>query len=754
MAAAISCSDWGEREVFEGCGLGAVEKVHIVPAEAGEYHVEVIATQRYSIASQADWLTAPTSSQDRDGFNINLEANDGVARAAKICLAIEKENMYDTLEIRQKGLIVPEIAVSQGRISLKGSQSGTLTTPVSINVPVNEVSFQIEYLSSSADWISNVGLTAESLSFDYSANTAETGRKARVTLTFIDGWGEKVETDIYIHQQNLNDTDGENMTLAQLRAHLDSKGANMTGIPVDSDICIEGLVVSNRETGNSGDNTQIDETHIDYSVCRRTIYLQSIDGEYGLRLETVSEKDNTFNMGDRIRLNLAEATAHKSGISGEDIPVFYYLTGVNGGMVMEHTAGNAESIPAKVKTMSSLTDKDIFTYVTLTDCEFPIRKGSLTPINEAFTKVAGEDKCAKFPILLRDKDGKSMYIYTNTTCSYRRDGKILPYGSGSMSGVIVHEPYTRFEYNRSTRYGNIGRYQLRHTSENDFKGMAKTMEDGSFSEILCEWAYITGSYQDQHYATYDANMGSFDAFFTSSFKYAKDNETYIKDGRAGKLAYTLYNDFSYLGPVGVTGNVNGLGVTLADYTYWMGADYAGENSSYAEKINQDGYGTVPVGAGSGWCTNITKFNKVPQSLNIVFSTENVRTDKISLQVSMMNDYYEPSTKIPGPRYWSLSWSTDNKIWTTLVDKFSVPDYLQSGLSQTWQTAGFKPMDFDLSEAKLSGYETVYLRLLPWANAEGLIEAGSRADYNDPGSTSTANGSYRTCWNYISVRYNK
>lgn len=126
--------------------------------------------------------------------------------------------------------------------------------------------------------------------------------------------------------------------------------------------------------------------------------------------------------------------------------------------------------------MRDLTDEDIYTYVTLKDCELPVRKGSLTPINEGYANAGGAHRCAKYATLMRDINGNSMYIYTNTTCLYRRDGTRLPYGSGNMSGVIVHELFTRFEYLEAAnglideeKAGDIGRYQIRHMSRSDFK---------------------------------------------------------------------------------------------------------------------------------------------------------------------------------------------------------------------------------------------------------------------------------------------
>lgn len=69
---------------------------------------------------------------------------------------------------------------------------------------------------------------------------------------------------------------------------------------------------------------------------------------------------------------------------------------------------------------------------------------------------------------------------TNIDCPYRRDGNILPQGSGTISGVIVHEEYTRFENG-----GDIGHYQMRHLSREDIK--IDQSKNNSFSTIIAEW---------------------------------------------------------------------------------------------------------------------------------------------------------------------------------------------------------------------------------------------------------------------------
>ncbi len=81
-------------------------------------------------------------------------------------------------------------------------------------------------------------------------------------------------------------------------------------------------------------------------------------------------------------------------------------------------------------------------------------------------------------MLVRDKNGDSFYMLTNTTCKYRRDGSMLPYGSGNISGVLVHETHDRFVWMGSKDMGDIGRYQIppphprRHRAGEGFREQA------------------------------------------------------------------------------------------------------------------------------------------------------------------------------------------------------------------------------------------------------------------------------------------
>lgn len=77
-----------------------------------------------------------------------------------------------------------------------------------------------------------------------------------------------------------------------------------------------------------------------------------------------------------------------------------------------------------------------------------------------------------YPRLVRDNKGGLIHLLTNTTCPYRRNGTRLPYGSGELAGVIVHERFPQYEYVDTAddlANGIIGSYQIRHMSFADIR---------------------------------------------------------------------------------------------------------------------------------------------------------------------------------------------------------------------------------------------------------------------------------------------
>ncbi len=746
-----SCStDMFERTINIGSGLGFPEKVVTLEAAEGERTIAVLATQEYTISSDASWLNCPATGQEgREGFVMHYSANDSFPRVATVVVAIDEHSHFDTLTVRQRGAVAPALTVKSPSITVRGSSGGEFQLSLDTNLPDDAISLTWAY-DEGAAWFEEPQIKGSALHFKYSANPESHTRRGSITASYSDAFGNLLTIPFQLIQLSNSDSAGKDFSLQEFCSL-----ASEEGTPIVEDATIEGIVVSDKENGNCGDNTQTSTTTIDYSVCRRTVYLESTDGSRGLCLITVSPDDNIFRQGDRVKLSVRGATLYRSTVvDALSDPVFYTLKGVKGSMALETEHLGRSGIPVKEKYIGALTDDDIFTYVTIKDCELPVRKGPLTPVSEQFTSEGGSDKVSKFGILLHDVCGGSMYLYTNTTCPYRRDGSVLPQGSGTVSGVVVHELYPRFSYmdnssSDSGTWGNIGRYQLRHTTREDIN-LARTMQERSFSAILCEWRYVPDKNLQRYYAT----DGDTQAYFEYSFVYP-DSYT---DGRAGTLPINKRTDYSYLGPVGASnaGNRSGLGVTLADGTDWMGPEYNGFNSEFAANINSDGLGKVPADVGSAWSTNLTARNGKPMYTQLVFSTKGITSSLMSMQISSMNFFYGSTQKIngvpmylQGPRYWEVQYSTDGTTWKK-AGGYNLPEFCQTTpMTQLWQTAGFKPVNIPLPAAELLDRDKVWIRIIP----EESMVSGSQTEYLDYSIKYPSSGSFPTAWNYIGIRYN-
>ena len=136
-------------------------------------------------------------------------------------------------------------------------------------------------------------------------------------------------------------------------------------------------ILLNAAGGNMGANPMTTESTINYEMCKKTAYVESIDGSMGFLIETETADDNIFMRYSRIQLSLKGVR-----LVHDTDPGRFALKGVKSAMIISSQLGTAADIPRKEQRIGQLTDDDIYTYVTLTDCELPIRKGPLTPINE------------------------------------------------------------------------------------------------------------------------------------------------------------------------------------------------------------------------------------------------------------------------------------------------------------------------------------------------------------------------------------
>ena len=364
-----------------------------------------------------------------------------------------------------------------------------------------------------------------------------------------------------------------------------------------------------------------------------------------------------------------------------------------------------------------------------------------------YNDTEGKGMISKYPRLVRDSEGSSIYTYTNTTCPYRRDGVRLPYGSGTLSGVIVHELFPNYVYGDNDDEelsGNIGRYQIRHQSYSDIA----FDKEKSFSNILAEFRYATG------FRTGENGMSYFNA--TDGQASARFFHT------SGDAVTNCPSTFNYIGWTGTNSGVapfkshigfdssidQPLGYSFADgYVF----DYSGTNSDSKGKVSstkKNTYNGVSVKLYDGWMSKIWwKGEDAPaESWIVEFSTKDIAAQHLSMQFTS----YSAITSNVGnaPYNWTVSWSdtfdlNDESVWKKVAD-YVVPDGVLNGQEREWQLPAFKQYDFVLP-LEMLGKDKVYLRLRPASRVSNTLYFGEGTVTD---GTQSGNGI-----DYFAIRYN-
>lgn len=786
--AAISCSldETADIKLVE-LGTPLENNICFVEAAGGEYDVEVLSNGAYHVEfTENDWLTLSALQGNGDGrIKLTATPNKEFKRMTSFVLCSDVDTRRDTVYVKQKGDIEASLSMDNTSLVLPGA-GGQSTAAIRTNIPFSYLESSVAYNEfDNVDWLdlSKLSISGEGASQTISISSAPNTdpvsiRSASLYLSFVDGWGDKVALEILLMQKNSNEGIGVLKSFAEIRALYPNGGE------VEEDYILEGVVVSNTEGGNAGENEQISASEIDYSGSQRTVYFQSLDGNYGFSLLTETQEDNIFKQFNKVQILLKGTEIYLF-----DQPVKYYqIKGIRKNMVASNERASDNEIVVKEKHFKDITDEDIFTYVRLKDVEFPVRKGSICPINEGFSTAGKSDRISKFPLLVRDINGDSFYMYTNTVCTYRNDGTRVPQGSGRIAGVIVHERFSRFEWKdgmdlldmeNDPELGNIGKYQIRHQTKGDiYDNMAMDFKD-NFSELLVEYRYWNPDVEKGvQKPTYGDN-----GWFTHTYQ-QKYTGTESKDYTEERYRQHMSAEvcFSYLGPIGLagsmfgsnTGNLNGLGIVLdsskdrynPEMSEWVGEhngtmQWLAPSTSMADAEIPLRVANAGNGAGKGWCSSdcYCAFRSLKwwdfdsnrgYAWMLNFSTKGI-AKKLSMQISVLNS----SQKFYSPRYWRAEWSevdsmdpTMDAQWHT-IDEYTVPDISQWTGTLFSSVVGYKAINFDLPE-ELLGKENVYIRLMPIS-----VMCSSGGDYTDATITNDEEGDkHASSIDYIAIRYNK
>ena len=221
---------------------------------------------------------------------------------------------------------------------------------------------------------------------------------------------------------------------------------------------VDLIVISDWQNPNMEVNPNKDHNTINKEPNAITAYAQTLDGTVGMRLQFDDRSYNLLSRYDIITLDLNGARVIRAEDTGALTVIA--LTPAN---VVSLRHGSAANLVRKVRSISHLTDSDIYTWVTLKETEFVFKDGTYSDIQESYALYNEKyhsgyksihNRMDGWPVTLRDSEGGAIYMLVNSLCDWRRDGDGVPQGVGEVSGIIVSSHLRRFG-------DSIGRYCIR-----------------------------------------------------------------------------------------------------------------------------------------------------------------------------------------------------------------------------------------------------------------------------------------------------
>ena len=745
LAAVISCEQMPDDVRIYGVGCRMSEVA--LGVDAGEYALEVFADGEFtaSLDGQDTWIRfsgqgdARTVSGSGDmTLNVSYDINKGIPRTAVLTLT-RGTNVFE-LSFNQDGILEGGIDIEQKNISVP-SEGGQFGAKVITKLSEQDLSFEVTYKEEEeVDWISGVGLKNNFICFDVKANLSEVIRHAVIVIRH-DGKDGYIQISQF-YDGCLTETVG----VSGLKGLLDSEGTYEVG----THLVLKGVVINDNHEKNGAENRMISLEAQDLTYAERILFVQDEEGTDGVKLIFKEPCTDVVARFDRISVDLFGMT-----VTREDNPVRYSISGVPVSAIISTMAG--DEIQPAPRTLETLSDDDLFTLVTIDQVQIPVRKGNYAPVDIRYVGTM-----VSYPMVIRSKGGATGHMMVNIDCPWSRDGKELPEGSGSITGVLVHETCDNFEWNPAeekklkaegvtssyiTGLGRVGDYQIRPLSKDDIR--LSDNADESFSTLMYEWAYcdslgvnLVNNYADTTlYPTYppvDDPM-SLDAAF-----YCMEADE--------KIHLRLCNDFTHLGPYTFGGKItdpsngNGIYDSKGRSAHWdpygstatigvLYSYYAKDAKNRWSEESNNGSGSN----GSAWCVPGWSENRYWCA---EFSTADLTSANSPLNVTFgtMNHI----NAFGAPRHWAVECSADGQTWER-VSTYTVPDFVNTASVRIYQLPGTKFITVSLPDALL-GKQKAYVRLVPASSA-----TGTSSSYD--GGTKITATSYNAV-NYFAIRYNK
>lgn len=737
--AALSCQDkLAQLDVVEFGAALMDEDSMPLGYKAGEFDIRVVSDGDYTaeITEGAQWLhfegDALTYSGDSSDSRVTIcyDANRTILRSGKIVL--KRKHRKVEIEISQLGILSEDFSIDQQNLWV-GAEGGFLSSKVLTLSGAEDVVIETEYVEEGhSQWVSQTRMENNYLKFNVAENMSSQARHAVIVVS---KKGTSLSGRIQVGQAAAG-AEYDYVTLSELKAMIDTPGS----IEIEENVVLKDIIVLNDNLeGNGAENKNITSIVQDLKVADRTLYVSDAAGTSGLRLDFNAGSELLIKRYDKIGLDLSGAT-----LTWVEDPDRYVVSGLKAASVMSNEVGSEGDVTVRQKKMSELVPSDVYTLVELTDCEIPIRKGPYAGIDARHYNLMN-----KYPMVIRDAEGSTMHMMVNTTCSWHRDGTAMPQGSGSITGIIVHEHCDNFEWDQEKAdamvsaglgldyvadLGHIGQYQIRPVSKNDI-ALDPDFENG-FSKLVCEFTY---SYSDVVEQKLIPNYVD-GVLFSTDGEVRSQMTLQLKSGDKREIqTISTKRDWSLLGPY-KDGEISDLSTGNGVYCYGESAVWF--NTSSQESLGRS-QARIDKICGSAWNAtgwSVNKYWQVNISTKGLTAAENA---PMSIQLGAVNGYGD---RVGGPRYWKMVYCTSESDAGTVIAEYTVPDFPQNGNRRLWHCPGHKYMSFNVPEnIDIWDKDNVIIRMVP---------VNTKADNGDTYERGTIDANVDNAINYFAVRCNK
>ena len=734
---ALACEDkLAQLEVVEFGAALMDEDCMPLKYKAGSFVITVVSDGEFQaeIVEGDQWIhfedgksTYSGNSADKS-ITVYYDVNRTVLRSGKISLT--RKHRKVEIEVSQVGILSEDFSIDQQNLWV-GAEGGFLSSKVLTLSGADDIEIVTEYVEEGlGQWISQERMDNNYLKFNVAENMSSEARHAVIVVS---KKGTSLSGRIQVGQAAAG-AEYTYVTVSELKSMILSPGS----IQLDGHIVLKDVIVLNDNLeGNGSENINVTSIVQDLTVADRTLYVSDAESQSGIRMDFNSGADLLVKRFDHVEVDLAGAT-----LTWLEEPDRFVVSGLESQAVMSNEVGSVSDVTVKQKKMSELTSSDVYTLVELLDCEIPVRKGPYVGID-----VRHYNLMSKYPMVIRDTEGSSMHMVVNTTCSWHRDGTGMPQGSGSVTGVIVHEHCDNFEWDQAaadamvssglgldyvTDLGHIGLYQIRPVTKSEI-ALADDFEDG-FSKLVCEFTYVYSDVAQLLIPNYVDNV-----IFSTDGEYQAMMTLQLNSGdKVSPQPISTKRDWSLLGPY-----KDG---QIADITTGNGIYCYGQSAVWFTTASQENLGRtqarIDMSCGSAWNATSWSVNKYWQ---VDVSTKGLTADHapMSIQLGAVNGYGD---RVGGPRYWKMVVSTSEDDSESVIAEYTVPDFPQNGNRRVWHCPGHKYMSFNIPEhVDVWDKDRITIKMIP---------VNTKADNGDSYSNGTINKDVDHSMNYFAIRCNK